>query len=565
MESRLKRLLRLRKRKGVKEWKKAEAIKYKSAAKIQAAIRSFFLRWDLHDWNEAAGVVQALARGFITRSRRRKLEFYTRQLQRIFRGAKVRCRLEFWSKVITRVQKVFRGTLTRLRLKQAKLAAEMVVHSKEAIRRILDRSKQLSQIGSWTQYEDCHTNSIWYYHEKTNETRWEAPAEYAGAFCCNYDDCFNPICKASFASESELRTHRLEMHHWICKACAWTNRMMDFPTCIMCDNVYTENAINLKEEIVRRQRARERRLTMEKLKEEVKRKKKLKAKRDMEAKERMRRKREAIKRRKKNTEKSAKSILPSIDGCNQDESLVLMKTRNVNKSNDSASKIQISSEEEKLEIFLEDASPVEIVEKLLELANEMRLIFPLPSGFTQKSFKDGGMYIGMMSDGRFEGAGELSYGNGNCYKGNWRAGMKNGFGVFNRVDGTFYEGNWRDNCREGRGKLESDTFVYDGYWKKGKMHGQGIYLHKMKKERYEGEWRHGKIEGKGTFYKIKGTYKGNFKDGKLHGVGLMTRKNGEQYRGEWDHGEISGKGFFKDEHGNNYVGKWLLEELSTSG
>lgn len=61
--------------------------------------------------------------------------------------------------------------------------------------------------------------------------------------------------------------------------------------------------------------------------------------------------------------------------------------------------------------------------------------------------------------------------------------------------------------------MDNDNGKYEGEWKDGKYHGQGIRIFPGG-EKYKGEWKKGKHQGRGTYYSSCGKkLVGRFKEG----------------------------------------------------
>jgi len=63
-------------------------------------------------------------------------------------------------------------------------------------------------------------------------------------------------------------------------------------------------------------------------------------------------------------------------------------------------------------------------------------------------------------------------------------------------------------------------------------------------DRYEGEWKNGQRHGQGvcSYSSPTATYKGEWKDDMYHGQGTLTGDYGYSYTGEWKNGKRHGKG-----------------------
>ena len=80
-------------------------------------------------------------------------------------------------------------------------------------------------------------------------------------------------------------------------------------------------------------------------------------------------------------------------------------------------------------------------------------------------------------------------------------------------DGTEYDGEWKDGKKHGQGILICyDGAMYEGEWKEGKPNGQGTETRSNGKK-YEGEWKNGK-RCNGTEYNKYGKIIGKYVNGK---------------------------------------------------
>ena len=82
-----------------------------------------------------------------------------------------------------------------------------------------------------------------------------------------------------------------------------------------------------------------------------------------------------------------------------------------------------------------------------------------------------------------------------------------------------------------------DGRKYKGEWKKGKMHGQGVYSWQDGRA-FDGEYNMDKKQGFGTYSWADGRkYQGQWLNGKQHGQGTYTNSRGEAKVGEWLEGK----------------------------
>ena len=119
--------------------------------------------------------------------------------------------------------------------------------------------------------------------------------------------------------------------------------------------------------------------------------------------------------------------------------------------------------------------------------------------------KDNFVYKGEVSDGFFEGKGELTYINKNqIYIGQFKRNKKEGLGrlyklikINNKQNKLLlYNGEWKNNKYHGVGIEEGNTFYYEGYFQNGKREGLGCYYDYETQQSFIGNWVNGYKEGK---------------------------------------------------------------------
>jgi hypothetical protein len=143
-----------------------------------------------------------------------------------------------------------------------------------------------------------------------------------------------------------------------------------------------------------------------------------------------------------------------------------------------------------------------------------------PDGAGKAVYKNGNVYDGEWTFGKFDGKGTLTFANGEVYTGYFKNGYRNGNGKFTYQNGTVYDGNWQYDSWSGAGKttwLNGDEYV--GSFKDGYRDGYGVYSCPAGEiyncpgcKKYEGNWRRNLKEGTGRCYDSRGNviYSGYF-------------------------------------------------------
>ncbi|KAL6045379.1 Morn repeat domain containing protein, variant 2 [Balamuthia mandrillaris] len=100
---------------------------------------------------------------------------------------------------------------------------------------------------------------------------------------------------------------------------------------------------------------------------------------------------------------------------------------------------------------------------------------------------------------------------------------------------------------------------YEGEWKNGREHGQGLRVFPDKEEHYyKGEWKNGMRDGFGVYHwPNKTSYEGQFRDGYREGYGIYTWSPTAKYEGHWLRGIEHGKGVRTWVDGDRYEGDWV--------
>jgi len=123
-------------------------------------------------------------------------------------------------------------------------------------------------------------------------------------------------------------------------------------------------------------------------------------------------------------------------------------------------------------------------------------------------------------------------------------------------------GSWKGNKKHGYGRIETDTFTYEGDWKNDRRDGNyGVLWVRPKKHKIVGKRKKKKkkkakrVESDEIYRKkFKRVYKGSWKNGKKDGRGIFFYENGEIYDGNWKNDFRSGYGIMYKLDGSKYMG-----------
>ncbi len=179
--------------------------------------------------------------------------------------------------------------------------------------------------------------------------------------------------------------------------------------------------------------------------------------------------------------------------------------------------------------------------------------FPVKDFVFEGEFLNGARTIGKWSDN-----------NGNSYNGEWKNGMRHGEGIY-ITNSTLERGTFESNelisgtLEEKNGRKMTITKAENG-----EISGTIIY---QNNDFYQGVIRNKMKEGKGM---LKSTnmevYDGNWKYDNKHGEGTQIWPNGDLYDGQWSRSLRSGFGtmtWAKDS--TKYIGNWLLDKPDGKG
>jgi hypothetical protein len=160
------------------------------------------------------------------------------------------------------------------------------------------------------------------------------------------------------------------------------------------------------------------------------------------------------------------------------------------------------------------------------------------------------VYDGEWELGQPDGLGKIYFSNGEYFEGEFRDGEAFGPGRYIFSDGSTFVGNVENNKARGEGKYISKEVTFEGFWEASKpsvgtytlTNGTKVELqspHHGKIAFRNGDVYSGNIStelhptGEGVMQFINGnTYEGDWRDGLMHGNGVFRWKNnGAEYDG----------------------------------
>ena len=148
-----------------------------------------------------------------------------------------------------------------------------------------------------------------------------------------------------------------------------------------------------------------------------------------------------------------------------------------------------------------------------------------PFGYGELRWKNGNIYKGEMSGGKYNGYGKYTWANGAVYEGYFVQFSQTGVGVYTYPNGTVESGNFIDSNLNGNGKKTyKDGSVLEGTFLNGRII-KCLYNNKGKEPVEIGFLDGSGGQGMATFTDAGGnTYKGKFKDGQVDAESLLRDK-----------------------------------------
>jgi hypothetical protein len=147
------------------------------------------------------------------------------------------------------------------------------------------------------------------------------------------------------------------------------------------------------------------------------------------------------------------------------------------------------------------------------------------------------------NDTDFNGSNLYKWEDGTEYDGQWKNGEKHGQGIQHYANGAQYVGQWENGERHGYGKqYYSNGAKYVGGWENGKRHGYGVQIYiyhgGLSTATYTGYFKDGARDGQGVYeYNwCDCYYDGEFKEGARNGFGIIYSEGSEVMKGIWDFG-----------------------------
>jgi hypothetical protein len=190
-----------------------------------------------------------------------------------------------------------------------------------------------------------------------------------------------------------------------------------------------------------------------------------------------------------------------------------------------------------------------------------------------KTYPNGNVYEGNLTDGEPNGKGIMTYKDGRIYDGFFENGLMHGLGSMTWTDGDKYIGCFKDGFMHGKGtNIYADGITYSGVFSFNEWHGEGIITH-PDGTLYKGELKKSLQHGVGIMLqhgvgimidKNRTIYDGFFENGRKHGQGSLTWTDGRKYIGCFKDGFMHGPYVFTDKDGTIYEGTATLDKLTSS-
>ncbi|XP_003227382.2 alsin [Anolis carolinensis] len=210
--------------------------------------------------------------------------------------------------------------------------------------------------------------------------------------------------------------------------------------------------------------------------------------------------------------------------------------------------------------------------RLKDASYDGRWLSGKPHGRGVLKWADGRMYSGMFRNGLEDGHGEYTVPNkilkkNDHYVGYWKEGKMCGQGTYNYATGEVYEGSFQDNMRHGHGLLRSGKLtssspsMFIGQWVMDKKTGYGVFDDITRGEKYMGMWQDDLCQGNSVVVTQFGLYyEGAFNNNKMMGSGVLLSEDDTVYEGEFsDNWTLNGKGTLILPNGDTIEGSFSGE------
>ncbi|XP_046887428.1 alsin isoform X2 [Hypomesus transpacificus] len=210
--------------------------------------------------------------------------------------------------------------------------------------------------------------------------------------------------------------------------------------------------------------------------------------------------------------------------------------------------------------------------RLKEATYEGRWLAGKPNGRGVVRWSDGRIYTGTFKNGLEDGYGDYVVPNkalnkSDHYQGHWKEGKMHGQGLYRYATGEVYEGSFQDNMRHGHGMLRSGTLnsccpsVFIGHWLQDRKCGYGVLDDITRGEKYMGMWHDDQRQGTGVIVTQFGLYyEGAFCNNKMMGTGVLLSEDDTTYEGEFSEDwTLNGKGVLTMPNGDLFEGSFSGE------